>query len=309
MPRAKMGYARFTTGGLFTVNASGKKVIISQGNLQYQASTGTWQFAKEQYGYIGSAAGNTTAGDSRSSQSAWIDLFGWGTSGYDNTENDEYATRFQPWLPTITTEVSAANNRYGYGPSGRNDLEGDYAEYDWGVHNAIENGGKKKNRWRTCKGGNGQGEWYYMLGFSSTPANRRSVSNSLSDQARFTLAKIESEYCGMIVFPDVYEHPGGTDFVAGTYNASSDYTATVSLEGWYKMEAAGAVFIPASGFRTYNVSVTNPGVQGRYWTTSRYNGSDGVSQAWYWYFSTHNATQTSMIRCNGASVRLVRDVN
>ena len=98
--------------GAFTVNGAGKRVWFSRGNLQYQASTDTWRFAENQYDYIGNAAGNNTAAGSRDTQSAWIDLFGWGTANN----------------PTITTGNSTFT--------------------DWGI-NAISNGGNTGNLWRT----------------------------------------------------------------------------------------------------------------------------------------------------------------
>jgi len=78
---AKWG-ASFPSGvlpGLFSV-AAGRTVHFSKGNLQYQASTGTWQFANNQYDCIGNVAGNNTKTE-RDTQSAWIDLFGWGATG------------------------------------------------------------------------------------------------------------------------------------------------------------------------------------------------------------------------------------
>ncbi len=83
-------------------------------------------------------------------------------------------------------------------------------------------------------------QWKYLLA-------TRSVTNTLSDGARYTMATLGGTYKGLIIFPDNYTHPGGTDFVAGTYNNYSDFTATVSLEGWALMEAAGCVFLPAAG--------------------------------------------------------------
>lgn len=75
---------------LFSVKEN-KKVKFSPGNLQYQASTDTWRFAEHQYDYIGNAAGNTTATANRSTQSDWIDLFGYGTTGL-NGKNPYLAT-------------------------------------------------------------------------------------------------------------------------------------------------------------------------------------------------------------------------
>lgn len=292
--------------GTFSVSAT-KKVFFSKGNLQYQASTGTWRFAENQYDYIGSAAGNTTNGDARATQSNWIDIFSWATSGYDNTANDEYAIRFQPYLATISTEVNSTYNQYGYGPStNMNDknLTGTSANYDWGVYNTISNGG---TGWRTLTQGNGEGEWFYLLGLAGTPnpgTNCRSVNNTLSEQARYTMATIGGTYKGLIIFPDVYVHPDGTDFVAGTFNAKSDYTATVSVDGWKKMEAAGAVFLPAAGYRTFNVGITSPNAQGRYWSVNNYD----KSQARYVYFSSSTFGAGYINRCYGCSVRLVKDV-
>lgn len=111
--------------GHFTINEKGDYVVFSQGNLQYQASTGTWQFAAEQYTVLGEAAGNATA-TGRDTQEKWIDLFGWGTGD-------------APY------KASASN--------------GDYAVFtDWGT-NAISNGGSTAGIWRTLT----QDEWTYLL--------------------------------------------------------------------------------------------------------------------------------------------------
>ena len=64
--------------GLFSVG-NGKTVRFSQGNLQYQASTDTWRFAEHQYDCIG----NTNSNISLFYQ-GWVDLFGYGTSGYND---------------------------------------------------------------------------------------------------------------------------------------------------------------------------------------------------------------------------------
>ena len=82
---ARRAYGKQLTATLVSFSvAANKKVVFAPGNLQYQASSGNWRFAEQQYLYIGNAAGNTNSG-SRSTQSNWIDLFGWGTSGWDNT--------------------------------------------------------------------------------------------------------------------------------------------------------------------------------------------------------------------------------
>lgn len=97
--------------GLFTVSSANKKVYFSKGNLQYKASTGTWQFASSQYTIIGSNNSNIS-----SSYSGWIDLFGWGTG-------------------SNPTNTSTSNSSYS-------------SFTDWGS-NAISNGGNTADLWRT----------------------------------------------------------------------------------------------------------------------------------------------------------------
>ena len=81
--------------GKFTINANGDQVYFSQGNLQYQASTNTWRFAENQWNYVGGDEFNQHYGNVEGSSnneisstySGWIDLFGWGTSGWNNVTN------------------------------------------------------------------------------------------------------------------------------------------------------------------------------------------------------------------------------
>ena len=68
-----------------------QQVRFSRGNLQYNAALnshatadgntlqGTWRFAEHQYDIIGTANVNSS-----SNYNGWIDLFGWGTSGWNN---------------------------------------------------------------------------------------------------------------------------------------------------------------------------------------------------------------------------------
>lgn len=66
--------------GVFSVSTT-KKVYFSPGNLQatYHKSTTnyTWDFAENQYGFIGCAPGNTTIGNQEDGKA--VDLFGWST--------------------------------------------------------------------------------------------------------------------------------------------------------------------------------------------------------------------------------------
>lgn len=100
-----------TLPGKFTINAQGRQVQFSQGNLQYKASTQKWRFAVQQYYYVGKKNQNIT-----NTHDGWIDLFGWGT---------------------------------GNNPTNASTNETAYSTFvDWGV-NKILNGGNTANQWRT----------------------------------------------------------------------------------------------------------------------------------------------------------------
>ena len=307
LDRSYLAYARLATPGLFSV-AANKKVIISQGNLQYQASTGTWKFATEQYTGIGNAPGNNVFDDTRATQIAWIDLFGWGTSGYNGSAYG--ISNYQPYSYAGNTPSSVYG--YGYGPntrSGNNyiyeyNLTGEYANCDWGVYNAIYNGGNESNRWRTLTGGTG-GEWAYLMS-TRTASTVNNVSN-----ARYLKSKVNGVN-GYIVFPDEFELPENVTVTSNHINYNvylgwSSVTTSLTVSDWAKMEAAGAVFLPCIGYRSY--SSNNPSYNsdnGYYWSTIYRTTSDAYNIQMGG--GSPNFTAYSAKRL-GCSVRLVRDIN
>lgn len=91
--------------GVFSVSAT-KKVRFSLGNLQatYNGTDYTFGFAKNQYDYIGNAAGNTTINSQTSG--AVVDLFGWSTDATNYgistaTSNSNYSGDFVDWGKNI----------------------------------------------------------------------------------------------------------------------------------------------------------------------------------------------------------------
>lgn len=294
--RAKMGFAPAKFGGTYVINAAGDEIRFAPGNLQYIGSAATpyWKFATHQYDYIGSAQGDAASNLDR-------DLFGWGTSGYDNTANDAFAINYSPYSTsesgaTYSSDAASAyqNNRYGYGPSvNMSDLNltGSSANYDWGWNNAISNGGNVTNRWRTLS----KDEFSYVL-------NTRATSFRIGyTSTRYIYACLLGSYHGIIILPSDYVHPDGISApVYGTSGWSSNaYTAAE----WAKMEVAGAVFLPAAGQRK-GTAYSQGDEYGNYWTTTYAN----VSNAQYYYFSSAKVGTTSQYRYYGYSVRLVRDV-
>ena len=265
--------------GLFSVSAD-QQVYFSQGNLQYQASTDTWKFAENQYDYVGSTNSNIS-----SSYSGWIDLFGWGTSGYHDA-NDPHNVNYQPWS-TSTSEVSYSYNGNGYGPSTNMtdpNLTGTSSNYDWGVYNPISNGGNQAGQWRTLT----QAEWQYVF-------NTRSTTSGI----RYAKANVNNVN-GVILLPD--------NWSTSTYNLSSTNTSdasfssnTLTASQWITLESAGAVFLPAAGLRS-GTDVYGFGSGGIYWSASCISQFT-ASNMGFWDSSLDTGSNS---RYGGHNVRLVR---
>lgn len=252
--------------GKFSVSAS-TQVQFSQGNLQYQASTKTWRFAENQYDTIGGANKNISA-----TYEGWIDLFGWGTGNNPTLSSTDYR---------------------------------DYQTFtDWGT-NAISNGGNKANQWRTLT----SDEWLYLF-------HGRTNAENL-----FGFSSVNGVN-GTILLPDNWTTPSGLVFHASTEKGLSWYeengwgyyydeklinhfsdNAYTSGE-WSKMEKAGAVFLPAAGYR-YGTEVVNVGSGGYFWSSTANEGNE-YGGAYYFYFDGNYVYTLEYDRGLGHSVRLVR---
>lgn len=253
--------------GLFSVGQN-KKVYFSKGNLQYQASTRTWRFAENQW--VCKAESNNNISET---YNGWIDLFGWGTSGYNHG-----ATCYQPW---------STDNIYGrywaYGQPDYN-LYDQTGKADWG-YNAISNGGNQNNLWRTLT----FEEWDYIM-------NKRQTNSGF----RFAKATVNSVE-GIIFFPD--------DWVVETFPIESvnsqGYTFrinTISAADWITLESHGAVFFPITGNRDGN---SYSKYNGSYWTSSVPSGN--IGSAFKFSINVNNTNFIKTYRNYGCAVRLVQD--
>lgn len=300
--------------GVFSV-AEGKTVSFAPGNLQFNAvqgshlradgtkAKGTWRFAENQWDCVGreKVAEN---------YDGWIGLFGWGTSGYDNTENDPMAIFYQPWsinpktltnIPkdstlncdsyeitgecewvyTYFTSSEANKNMYGFGPSkGMADesLVGTSAYYDWGVYNAISNGGNQAGSWRSLT----KAEWKYLL-------DTRKNAQFLRSQATVNNVK------GYVLLPDDFKKPSD---ITWSHQTNDWTTNTYSAEQWSTLEALGAVFLPAPAKNESWVY---------YWSATVYN----TYEACFFCFTSNKAGMSNsdgIGRCCGRFVRLVKDL-
>ncbi len=191
-----------------------------------------------------------------------MDLFYWGGSSKGYGATDDYT-----WGGELTTDV-----------------------VNWG-DNTIANA---SGSWNTPS----TGAWQCIF-------NTRSASTvNGTANARFARGQV-CGVNGVILFPNRYTHP--TDVAQPVdINDDNNYIAwgthnVYNSANWAKMEAAGAVFLPAAGYRG-GTSVYDVGGYGIYWSSTAY----GEDIAWgvdfyegYVYPGSYDG------RNGGQSVRLV----
>lgn len=251
--------------GVFSV-AADKQVKFSKGNLQctIQGTDTTWAFAANQYDMLG------TANVENSALADKIDLFGWSGS-----------TATAKW--GISTSMSDS------------DYSGDFV--DWGQN--IGDG----TTWRTLT----HDEWMYLRETRANASNLIGVARINLDAEGITYAN------GLILLPDTWTCPEDVDFKIGFVNIESEeeYEAyqvyannqTFTLEQWAKLEAAGAVFLPASGSRGGS-NVNGVQDRGYYWYATTY----GPDVAYYLEIGPMGFSNNGGSRRLGYSVRLVQDL-
>ena len=195
----------------------------------------------------------------------WVDLFGWGTGSSPVNSSIQYS---------------------------------DYATFvDWGGNKLGE---EDPGVWRTLT----NKEWDYLL-------NLRTCASFLKGPAKVV------DTNGLIILPDmcwllVDTITGGliVDGVRFQYGfpemLGAGYYAkyqTFSKEEWSKLEAVGAIFLPAAGTR-FGSRVRDVMVCGNYWSSTGYS----AHYAYYVSFSSCEACVDSYYRDYGRSVRLVKDL-
>lgn len=267
--------------GKFSV-APGRQVYFSQGLLQFNAAqgqhkcadgskqNGTWRFAPDQLSAIGEA--NTNVAED---YDGWIDLFGWGASGYNG--------RF-PWIYTWQrlSDVPTTDNP---------------AMYDYGTYNAISNGGNKPGLWRCLT----NAEWEYLL-------EKRLGARDMQQTVQI------GEIVGLVILPDVKSLKEYNAFFQRVGEEEPEIPKTMSLEQWKKYEANGAVFIPVSGLMRLREEgwKYDGGWDGGAWSAP-YNAASGNAEMGMCYFSKdHIGDQADVydydrVKAHGA-VRLVKNV-
>ncbi|MBP5412329.1 MAG: T9SS type A sorting domain-containing protein [Bacteroidales bacterium] len=268
---------------VFSVSAT-DSVIFSSGNLQWSATnggntntthvvagngtaSGTWRFAPNQWDTIGTGNRNIS-----STYKGWIDLFGWGTSGYNNK------------YPYMTSA-----NYVDYG-NGNTNISG--TNYDWGVYNAIYN--PKTNTtdapgtWRTLT----KDEWVYLLNTRVTASGIR--------YAKGTVRGI----VGLIIVPNNWST--SIYSLSSTNSPTATYTSNIiNATNWTKLDSAGCVFLPAAGYR-YGTSVSLVGSESYYWSVTNNSSQNAYHLG---FGSGYLSPSYYGGRYDAKSVRLVKNVS
>lgn len=205
-----------------------KQVHFSKGNIQYQASTNTWRFADHQYDYVGTQIS---------------DGLGHYGGTVNESDNRNISSTYSGWI-----------DLFGWGTGNNPTLASTtVADYygkfvDWGG-NAISSTG---HQWRTLT----YAEWDYLLNTRTDASDKYGIGNI-------------NGVGGLIILPDSWAKPSGCSFKAGVSLSPNDWSHnSYTLAKWAKMEAAGAVFLPAAGERE-GTDVRGVGEKGRYWSSTR----------------------------------------
>ena len=259
--------------GLFSV-AADKQVFFSKGNLMAETTdygkTWKWMFHFPQYSYYGNNGANISidGNGSVSVPNGVVDLFGW--------VGEHTAWTTEGAIHGICNSTTASE--YG-------NVAGESLKSDWGK--VFGEG----SPWRTLTGGP-SGEWEYLFNSRTTTSDIR--------YAKATVCGKE----GVILLPD--------DWSTSAYSLNKTNTSdaaftenSIDESTWGTLQAAGAVFLPAAGYR-YGTGVDYVGYAGYYWSSTAYStsfafdlnfgGSNGVYPAGRGY------------RGSGQSVRLVRSL-
>ena len=182
---------------------------------------------------------------------------------------------------------SADNTTAPFGVStSTNDADYTGEFMDWGTNTIC---GEAPGTWRTLSAD----EWEYLL-------KKRKNASDLYGVAQ--VAGVN----GMIILPDVWEEANGIVFKSGLHSSQvDDYSVYQSFTDaqWLAMENAGAVFLPALGYRD-GTNVEKCNTSGYYWSNTTSDEKSAYRLYFYSYFLAPNDVHS---KYRGRSVRLVHD--
>ena len=185
---------------------------------------------------------------------------------------------YQPW------SISATPSNFYPGGDESADLTGTYSYADWGIFNAISNGGNSPRMWRVLTAD----EWDFLL-------NKRDKHDQLCAAATV------NGCAGKIILPDDFVLPREMSFVPFTTNPKDNQ---YSIEEWKKLEGQHAVFLPQGvGWSTNKGATTWQRTCGMYWSSTHQN-----KWASFGIVSLSHSLYKGRWRCDSGQVRLVQDI-
>ncbi len=185
---------------------------------------------------------------------------------------------------TLADKIDLFGWGTGKAPTKISEKYADYTTFtDWGT-NTI--GKDAANTWRTPS----NDEWEYLFQTRENAANL------------YGYATVNGT-TGAVLLPDDWTKPADVPFTAAGGMTTIDYTVnTYTLAQWAKMEATGAVFLPATAAR-FGKAILDWG--GYYWSSSV---KQAATTAYYLGVTASTISTSAETICIGLAVRLVQDV-
>lgn len=256
--------------GVFTVSDNGTPTDPSDDKKIHFSKGNLW------YGKVGEAAEATFQFEDKqyefhaynSANNTW-GLFGWvGTSSTQFTSSPEI------YGVTTSRDISHYGNN-----------SGDALKSDWGK--AIGDG----DTWRTLS----TAEWQYLFNYGNYTSEVR------NGKYAYSVTVCDRTNC-IVLLPDNWKWEGavGTGWQAGGYPETSTVDNPVN---WQTMENAGAVCLPAVGYRI-GINALFCGTYADYWAS---NARDSRRASSVFFSSSAVAPGNYDNRDRGCSVRLVTE--
>lgn len=295
----KKGILFFTTCWLFVVSGMAQEKLYV-----YQKDGTCAEFAADQVESIGFEMGVQPHHPNDTSFVAKPFTVGWNHQVYFSPGNLQYHAVNREWrfAPNQTDYIGAANvnisntyngwiDQFGWGtggdPTRASTTYADYGKFvDWGS-NKI--GDYPPNTWYTMS----HNEWEYIIKY-------RDNANQL-----LAIAQVNGVN-GLILLPDNWLCPADVTLKTGLakVESSAEFAnfQVIEKSDWFKLQHAGAVFLPAAGVRN-GLTVKIVQEAGYYWTAPWHSVTSGA----IFYFNSCDASIQMIYIYDGSSVRLVTD--
>ena len=216
-------------------------------------------------------------------------LWKFANTQYETLDNSNkyISANYRNWIDLFGWSGDNTTTPFGVSTSTNNtDYAGEFV--DWGSNWIC---GDEPDTWRTLS----KKEWEFIL------------YQRYNAAILWGIAQVEGQN-GIILLPDNWNMPNGIHFKAGVHSEQTDdYSVYQSFtkEQWLIMEQAGAVFLPACGYRN-NTTIEMNDMAGRYWFSTKYDADK--SYGMYFYSNALQPADTYS-KYRGRSVRLVANVD